>query len=260
MIRRLDGKVALVTGASRGIGRATAELLAREGASVVVNYSSSEESARRVVAKIVAGGGRAVPIQADVARRDAVDQMVSEARDRFGELDILVNNAGIFEGGSVIDMTEDQLDKVIAVNVKGIVHSVKAVVTDMLERKQGKIVNVTSIAGLATAVADTTPYALSKAAVVSLTKRLAFELGPHGINVNGIAPGFVRTDMLDSVGSTHDAARIESMCQRAVLGRLGHPREIASVVLFLASEEASFMTGQVLTVDGGRVDFLSRSS
>ncbi len=260
MTRRLENKVALVTGGSRGIGRAICRTFAREGAAVIVNYASNADKAREVVDSILETGGRAVAIQTEVASRTAVASMVDAAVKQFGKIDVLVNNAGILRTGSVLTLNEEDLDRMLAVNVKGIIHCVQAVAPGMIERRYGKIVNLSSIAGLGTAAADTTPYALTKAAVVSLTKRLALELGPHRINVNAIAPGFVRTEMLDFLDNETDLARLETMSRKAMLNRIGDPQDVAGAALFLACDESSFMTAQVLTIDGGRTDFLTHSS
>ena len=253
-------KAALVTGAARGIGRATAAALARAGAAVAVNYVRSREAAAEVVRQIEGGGGRAVALAADVAVRSEVEAMVRGALEAFGALDILVNNAGVFETGSLLALEEAALDRMFAVNVKGIVHCVTAAAPHMIERRSGRIVNISSLAALGTAVAGTTPYAATKAAVLSLTKRAALELGGYGITVNAICPGFIRTDMLASVGAPDDAARIAALEKKTMLGRIGAPEDIAGCVVFLASEEASFITAQVLTVDGGRLDFLTHSA
>ena len=259
---RLQGKVALITGASRGIGRATATLFGREGASVVVNYATRADAAEEVVHTIQRGGAEAVAIKADVSDRAQVETMVGESIDRFGTIDILVNNAGILLHGSVMTMNEQELDRMIAVNVKGIVNCVQLVVPKMTEQNYGKIVNISSLAGLGTAVGGTTPYGLTKAAVISLTKRMAFELGPKGINVNAICPGFIQTDMLASISSSAGdlAAALAKPAAKAALGRVGQPEDIAGSALFLSSEESSFITAQVLTVDGGRMDFLTHSA
>ena len=259
---RLQGKVALITGASRGIGRATATLFGREGASVIVNYANRADAAEEVVQTIQDGGVEAVAIKADVSDRAQVETMVGESIDRFGRIDILVNNAGILLHGDVMTMNEQELDRMIAVNVKGIINCVQLVVPKMTEQNYGKIVNISSLAGLGTAVGGTTPYALTKAAVISLTKRMAFELGPNGINVNAICPGFIQTDMLASIsGSAGDlAAALAKPAAKAALGRVGQPEDIAGSTLFLCGEESSFITAQVLTVDGGRMDFLTHSS
>jgi len=234
MSRRVDGKVALVTGASRGVGRATALRLAREGAAVVVNYAQREKDARQVVDEVRAGGGEAFAAGADVGREAAVRSMVEQAVRRFGRIDILVNNAGISHPGNLLTLDEAALDEMIAVNIA-------------------------SIAGFGTALADTTPYAATKAAVITLTKRFALELGPHGITVNAISPGFIRTDMATAMAGGDTEAMLDAVARKAMLRRVGLPEDIAYAVLFLASDEASFISAQVLTVDGGRMDFLSHS-
>src|SRR5262245_48403093 len=165
--RRLEGKVAIVTGGSRGIGRAICQIMAREGASVVVNFTASEEHAKAVVTSIVEAGGRAIAFKADVASRPAVELMVSEATQQFGPIDILVNNAGILRSGSTLKLKEDDFDEMIDVNLKGMIYAVQSVAPGMIERRYGKIVNLSSIAGLGTAVTETTPYSMTKAAVVS---------------------------------------------------------------------------------------------
>jgi 3-oxoacyl-[acyl-carrier protein] reductase len=257
---RLEGKVALVTGASRGIGKATAWLFAREGAAVVVNYTKSHEQAHQLVDEIQKTGGPAMVAQADVAHRDQVRAMVEGALGQFGKIDVLVNNAAIIHRGNILTLTEQHLDDMIAVNVKGIIHCSQAVARHMIERRYGKIVNVSSIAALGTTMPDTTPYAATKAAVIALTKRLALELGPYGINVNAICPGFIRTEMAASGRTPEEMdARFASVVSKTMLGRVGEPEDIAYSALFLASDEASFITGQVLTADGGRTDFLSHS-
>ena len=252
---RLADKVALITGASRGIGRATALAFAREGATVVVNYVSRADAAEAVVREIEAGGGQAIAVQADVSRRPEVDAMVARALDRFGRVDVLINNAGVGARASTLTMTEADLDRVMAVNVKGVISCVQAVAPGMIERRYGRIVNVSSVAGLGTSLAETTPYAASKAALVGLTKRFALDLGPHGITVNTVCPGSIRTDM-----TRGDTAHAALMAEKAILGRQGEPEEVAAALLFLASDEASFITAQVLSVDGGRLDFLSHSA
>jgi 3-oxoacyl-[acyl-carrier protein] reductase len=260
MVGRLENKVALVTGGSRGIGRAICEAFAREGASVIVNFTNNAAKAEAVVAAITRMGGRAVALQADVASKSSVESMVTAATKRFGPIDLLVNNAGIIRWGTALNMDDAEFDDLISVNVKGMINCAQAVVPGMIARRYGKIVNLSSIAGLATAVVNSTPYAMTKAAVISLTKRLAFELGPDGINVNAITPGFIRTEMLNLSEEDGDQARLAALSQKAVLNRIGTAEDIANVALFLASDEASFMTAQVLTVDGGRTDFMTHSS
>jgi 3-oxoacyl-[acyl-carrier protein] reductase len=255
MAGRLADRVALVTGGSRGIGRAIALAFAREGAAVVVNYATRRDDAGRVVDEIGKSGGHAIAIGADVSREPEVRAMVDEARRRVGPIAVLVNNAGISARATLQSMTDAMLDEVIGVNVKGVVYCTRAAVPGMIERRHGRIVNITSIAGLGTSLPSTTPYAATKAAVIALTKRFALELGPHGITVNAISPGFIATEMTETSSTSYDAA-----AQKAVLGRVGRPEDIAAAALFLASEESSFITAQALSVDGGRMDFLSRSA
>jgi len=258
---RLEGLAAVVTGASRGIGRATAITVAREGAKVVVNYRQRSKEAEDVVNIIEEAGGTAFPFQADVADRAAVREMVEEAVKRFGGVDILVNNAGIGRGGGpLLELREEDFDAMLETNVKGVLICSQAVVPHMMKKRYGKIVNISSLAGLGTALVGTTLYAATKAAVIILTKRLALELGPHGINVNAIAPGHIMTDMTVAGRSPAEVKeRSRYFEEHTMLRREGEPEDIANAVLFLASDEASFITGQVLTVDGGRTDFLTHS-
>jgi len=259
---RLEGRVAIVTGASRGIGRATAIAFAREGAKVVVNFHRERSKAEEVVEEIEKLGGAALIVQADVGDSSAVKRMVGEALSEFGAVDVLVNNAGVaLGGGSLLDFNEDEYDPLWRVNVKGVLHCTRAVAPHMMERRHGKVVNIASIAGLGTALLPGNMlYASTKAAVIILTKRLALELGQHGINVNAIAPGLIRTDMaLGRRSPEEQARRIQYFTEKSILHRIGEPEEIANVVLFLASDESSFITGQVITVDGGRIDFITHS-
>ncbi len=249
-----------MTGGSRGIGRAICRRFGREGASVAVNFTTSEEKAKAVVDDIVAAGGRAMAIRADIASKPAVEAMAAQAVKQLGPIDILINNAGVLRTGSTLKLTDDDLDEMIDVNLKGMIYAVQSIAPGMIERRFGKIVNLSSIAGLGTSVDGTTPYAMTKAAVISLTKRLALELGPHNVNVNAIAPGFIRTEMLQFLDTDADRARLEALSRKAVLNRVGTPEDVANLALFLASDESSYMTGQVLTLDGGRTDFLSHST
>ncbi len=258
---RLEGKVALVTGASRGIGKATAELFAREGAKVCVNYFSGEKEANEVVKGIRSRGGEAIAVKADVSKEAQVIAMVEEAIKHFGKIDVLVNNAGILLPGDLLNMTDENLDLMFAINVKGTIYCARAVAKKMLERGQGgKIVNLSSNAGLGTSFKGTTAYALTKAAVLILTKRFAYEFKGQNINVNCVAPGYTDTDMPHR-GRTQEQFLQASgeAASRAMLNRIAQPEEIAKAILFLASDDASFTTGQNLVVDGGRADYLTHS-
>jgi 3-oxoacyl-[acyl-carrier protein] reductase len=259
MQRRLEGKVALITGASRGIGRATASVFAREGARLALNYLKNADSAFRLVEEIQNAGQKALALQANVADKLEVGAMVEKATAEFGTIDILINNAGILHLGELMTLKEEEFDDMIAVNLKGVIHCAQAVAPLMMKQRSGKIVNISSLAALGTAVTGTTPYGATKAAVIALTKRMALELGPHGINVNGICPGFIRTDMMGAVVDESESARLSALAKKAMLGRIGAPEDVARCALFLASDEASFITAQVITVDGGRMDFLSHS-
>lgn len=258
-LERLDGHVALVTGGSRGIGRATCLRLAEAGASVAVNYRQQRDAAREVVGRIEAGGGRALALQADVADRAAVEAMASRVRDELGTVDILVNNAGIMRRGTLLDHREEDFEGMWRTNVEGVVHCAAAVAPGMIDRGWGRVINVSSNAGVGTALPGTTFYAATKAAVLALTRRLAFELGPHGITVNAVLPGFITTEMTTgNLGPEGIAGVTDALNQRSVLGRgVGRPEEIAHLVAFLASETSGFTTGQLLLSDGGRTDYLS---
>jgi 3-oxoacyl-[acyl-carrier protein] reductase len=259
--RRIEGMSAIVTGGSRGIGKATALALAREGAKVAVNYRQRGKEADEVLEIIHESGGEAFAFQADVADRDSVQALVDETVKRFGRVDILVNNAGIGRGSAPLsEFREEDFDAMVQTNVKGVLFCAKAVIPFMIEKRYGKIVNISSLAGLGTALAGNSLYAATKASVMILTKRLALELGPYGVNVNCIAPGLIRTDM--STGDRSPAEleeRFKYFREKSMLGRIGEPEDIANAVLFLASDEANFITGQVLSVDGGRTDFLTHS-
>ena len=258
---RVEGLTAIVTGGSRGIGRATAVALAREGARVVVNYRQNRAEADKVIEHIKGAGGEAFSFNADVSSRAAVETMVKRTVNRFGGVDILVNNAGIGRGGApLLELKEEDLDAMVDTNVKGILYCCQNVIPYMIEKHHGRIVNISSLAGIGTALAGTTLYAATKAAVIVLTKRFALELGPHGITVNAIAPGHILTDMtLIGRNPSEVKERSRYFEEHTMLRREGLPEDIANAALFLASDESSFVTGQVLSVDGGRTDFLSHS-
>jgi 3-oxoacyl-[acyl-carrier protein] reductase len=258
---RFAGKVALVTGGSRGIGKAVAQALAREGASVVVNYVQNASEARRVVEEIRGMGGQAVSVMADVSQMKAARRLVDETVAAFGRLDILVNNAGINIGGTILDTPEEDWDRVIAVNLKGPFNCMQAAAKVMVRQSSGKIVNISSISGLGGAPKGELAYSCSKAGLICLTRVVAQDLGPHGINVNCVAPGWTITDMVRKLAGSEEKFRELNAIktQQAALARVGDPRDIANVVLFLASDESNFVSGQVIVADGGRKDFLSHA-
>jgi len=243
---RLEGKVAVVTGASRGIGRAIAERLAAEGARVVVNYRNSADQAAEVVAAIEAQGGEAVACQADVSDWAQAQALMQTATDRWGTIDILVNNAGTTRDKLLMMMKESDWDLVIDTNLKSVFNCCKAVARGMVRQRSGRIINITSVAGLAGNPGQTN-YAASKAGIVGFTKSLAKELGARHITVNAVAPGYVPTALTNSLPEALQQAAID----HTPLGRFGKPEEIAAAVAFFAADEAAFITGQVLSVDGG---------
>ncbi|HSS61340.1 MAG TPA: 3-oxoacyl-ACP reductase family protein [Candidatus Limnocylindrales bacterium] len=244
----LQGKVAIVTGASRGIGRAIAERFAGQGAKVAVNWVKGEGEARRVVEGIKKQGGEALSVGGDVSKSSDVRAMVKAVVDAFGRVDILVNNAGVMITKSVLETTEDDWDRTIDVNLKGAYLCSKEVAPIMLEQKAGKIINMSSNSGLYHPSAMRfTEYVVSKAGMNGLTKAMALALGPH-ITVNAICPGWIKTDMIE--GTDPEVER--RILAETALGRWGTPDEIAGAALFLASKDADFITGELLIVAGGR--------
>lgn len=244
----LKGKVMLITGASRGIGKATAILAARAGAAVAVNYSRAQKEAEHAVAQITAAGGLAAAYQADVSRYVEVENMVAEILRHFGQIDVLVNNAGIWTHGAIDTMPEEVWDETMAVNLKSVYNCCRAIVPHMKARRQGAIINIASTAGQR-GEAFHSHYAATKGAIISFTKSLAPELAPHNILVNCVAPGWVATDM----SAAALAGESDNITNLIPLRRAGRPEEIAGPILFLASGLASYITGEILNVNGGNV-------
>lgn len=244
----LDGKTALITGASRGIGRAIAIRLASEGAAVAINYAGNAKAAEEVKSIIEAAGGKAMLVQADVSNAGSVDAMIKEVVEAFGGIDILVNNAGITRDGLLMRMKEEDWDAVINTNLKGVFYCTKAVSKLMMKKRAGRIVNMASVVGL-TGNAGQANYAAAKAGVIGFSKTMAKELASRGITVNMVAPGYIDTDMTAVLS---ESVR-ETMVSGIPLGRAGTPEDVANAVLFLVSDDASYITGQVINVDGGMV-------
>lgn len=239
-------KTAFITGGSRGIGRAVARRLAAEGCAVGINYLQAREQAEQLAEELRAQGHAAMAVQADVADRAAVTAAIARVEDAFGPVSVLVNNAGIAEQHQFQDITEDFWRRLFAVNVDGAFHTIQAVLPHMIHEKAGCIVNTSSIWGQRGASCEVA-YSATKAAVIGLTRSLAMELAPSGIRVNCVAPGVIRTDMVEVLGEE----TLRDLAEQTPLGRLGTPEDIAHAVAFLASDSASFITGQVLTADGG---------
>ncbi len=244
----LDGHVAIVTGASRGIGRAIAIALANVGAKVVINYAGNAAAAEEVRKTITDKGGDAITFQADIANAEAVDSLVKKTVEMYGKIDILVNNAGITRDTLLMRMKDEDWDAVINTNLKGVFYCTKAVSKIMMKQRSGKIINMTSVVGLM-GNAGQANYAAAKAGVIGFTKSMAKELASRGITVNAIAPGFIATDMTHGLSE-----QVKSdLATKIPLGRLGTAEDVAAAAVFLATESANYITGQTLNVDGGMV-------
>lgn len=244
----LKEKIAVVTGASRGIGKAVALAMAENGATVIVNYNGSADRAEAVCAEIEANGGKAAVYQCDVSDYAACEQFIQDVIKEYGRIDILVNNAGITRDGLLMKMSEEDFDAVVDTNLKGAFNCIRHSARQMLKQRGGRIINLSSVSGVA-GNAGQANYSASKAGVIGLTKAVAKELASRHITVNAIAPGFIQTEMTDVLS---DAVKEEAVKQ-IPLGAFGKPEDIANAAVFLASDRASYITGQVIQVDGGMV-------
>lgn len=242
----LANKVALVTGASRGIGRAVALALGRSGARVVVNYRGQQQAADAVVAEIEASGGAAVAVQADVAESADSERLLKTTLDTYGQLHILVNNAGITRDNLLLRMKDDEWDAVMATNLRGTYLLTKAALRPMMKARWGRIISITSVVGL-TGNAGQANYAAAKAGLIGFTKSVAREMASRGITANAVAPGYIETDITKDLSDDIKAAAVNAI----PLGRMGQPDDIANVIVFLASDAAAYVTGQTIAVDGG---------
>ncbi len=252
----LSAQIALVTGASRGLGKAIARRLAAQGAAVCVNYVSREKEAAALVEEI-GGPGRAMAVRADVGDPAQVEEMLKRIKEEFGPVSILVNNAGLAYRATLESFEPAGMERMRRTNVDGVIQVTRTVVPGMKERRYGRIINISSIAGHGTTLPGNAFYAATKAAVSMLTRRFAMELGPHGITVNAVAPGFILTDMVKE-GRTELEYRevVKKISAVSMLGKPGEPDDIAHAVAFLASPLSGFITAQILTVDGGRMDYI----
>tara|TARA_B100000586_G_C20106015_1_gene427311 strand:- start:675 stop:1424 length:750 start_codon:yes stop_codon:yes gene_type:complete len=246
MIIDLSNKTAIVTGSTRGIGLAIATLLAKANANVVISGRSQEKCDEISKTLLPVGSGKIIGISADVSCSDSAKQLISSAIEHFESIEILVNNAGITKDNLILRLTEDDFDQVIKTNLNSVFYTTKAVIRPMLRKKYGKIINISSVVGLIGNPGQTN-YAASKAGIFGLTKSTAKEVGKKGITCNVIAPGFIKTDMIESLPEDH----IDTIIQSVPLARLGSPEDIANIVLFLASDLSNYITGEIITVDGG---------
>ncbi|WP_253200012.1 3-oxoacyl-[acyl-carrier-protein] reductase [Clostridium estertheticum] len=244
----LKGKTAVVTGASRGIGRAIALKLAKHGANVVVNYRNSVDAVQEVVKEIEALGVKVLAIQADISSYTDVENMIKKSVEEFGSIDILVNNAGITKDGLLMRMKEADFDSVIDINLKGAFNCTRHVAAIMLKQRSGRIINISSVSGL-TGNAGQVNYSAAKAGIIGMTKSVAREFGSRGVTCNAVAPGYIQTDMTEDL-----PAKVKDTIMGTIpLKRLGRPEDVANVVAFLVTDEAAYITGQVINVDGGMV-------
>lgn len=246
---KLKGKVAIVTGSGRGIGKEIALALAREGANVVIT-SRTQEEIEKVVKEIKALKVKVLGVRTDVSNFKEMGQLVEKTIKEFGRVDILVNNAGIFESSPLSQMTEEQWNRMMAVDLKGVFNCTRAVINQMIKQKYGKIINISSIAGTALGFPGSTHYSAAKAGIIGFTQTLAMEVAQYGINVNSIAPGIIETNM--TIGALGEKG-LKEFAKEIPLGRTGKPEDISNLLVFLVSDDASYITGQVITVDGGLV-------
>lgn len=241
-------RTAIVTGGSRGIGKAIALELASKGINIVLNYRNSEEEANKVEKEIKELGVEVITVKADISNIDDVQNLVNKAKEKFGFIDIMVNNAGITKDSLILRMKEEDFNSVVDVNMKGVFNCLKCITPVMIKQKSGKIINMASVVGIV-GNAGQVNYAASKAGVIGMTKSLAKEIGSRGITVNAVAPGFIETDMTDNLSEKYK----EELKKSIPLKKLGKVEDVANLVAFLASEDADYITGQVINVDGGMV-------